>query len=134
MTPPRTVMLVDDSEPDNVFHDIVLRAAGFNGQLVVFDDPLPALQALTSASIKPDLVLLDINMPGVDGFGFASRLCAALPQADWPRVVMLSSSDLQEDRARALSIPIVAGYLTKPLAGASALALLAGQLPPDANN
>lgn len=115
MRPPLRLMLVDDNEADNVFHRVVLEAAGFRGELSVYESPVEALAAIGSGAEQPDLLLLDINMPQLDGFGFAERLQGALPAPAWPTVVILSSSSLAEDRARALAIPIVRGFITKPL-------------------
>jgi CheY-like chemotaxis protein len=122
-------MLVDDSDADNVFHRIVLEAAGFRGELFVHDSPVAALEAIRSGGVRPDLLLLDINMPQLNGFGFAQRLQDALPAPAWPKVVMLSSSSLDEDRERALAIPIVRGYITKPLTLQQAHRLQAGEGP-----
>jgi DNA-binding NarL/FixJ family response regulator len=45
------------------------------------------------AAVDPDLVLLDVNLPGIDGFEVAASLRARLPRA---RVVLLSSRELAD--------------------------------------
>lgn len=133
MIAPQRLMLVDDSEADNVFHGLVLQSTGYSGELQVFDCPMAALDAIAAATAPPELVLLDINMPRLDGFAFAERLQALLPRSRWPAVVMLSSSSLAVDRDRALALPIVLDYLTKPLTREQALRLQAGEVGPAAS-
>jgi two-component system NarL family response regulator len=58
---------------------------------------------------RPDVTLVDISMPGLDGITMVRRLRSAHPQA---RVLMLSSSEDQEDVLAALDAG-AAGYVTK---------------------
>ncbi len=110
------IVLIDDSEPDNVFHEMVLAAADFEGDVLAFDSPRAGIDYLLNQPDGPvDLVLLDINMPAIDGWGVLQALEGRLGQ--WPalRIYMLSSSASPEDKTRAASTPGVAGFLTKPL-------------------
>ena len=59
---------------------------------------------------RPDLVLLDLMMPGLDGFETLERLCAIRPR---PKVIVLSGRDEPEDRQRAASASL---FLVKPIA------------------
>ena len=73
------IVLVDDSEADNVYHEVVLRRAGFSGDLQVFEMAAPALDYLRRLPDGPVcLVLLDINMPGMDGWEFAAAAAPLL--------------------------------------------------------
>jgi DNA-binding response OmpR family regulator len=58
----------------------------------------------------PDLVLLDLMMPGLSGFETLERLCALEPR---PRVIVLSGRDESEDRSRAANANL---FLVKPVA------------------
>jgi CheY-like chemotaxis protein len=76
------------------------------------------------------LILLDINMPVMDGFAFLDAFEALTPEQRGGAVVaMLSSSSDPADRSRAQAYRSVAGYLTKPLDRAEAAGLLR-RLPP----
>jgi DNA-binding NarL/FixJ family response regulator len=59
--------------------------------------------------LEPDVVLMDVSMPVMDGFEATERITARLPSA---RVVMLTSSDDAADKARAHAAG-ASGYLTK---------------------
>jgi len=110
------IVLIDDSEPDNVFHEMVLAAADFEGDLKSFDLPQAGIDYLLQQPDGPvDLVLLDINMPAIDGWAVVQALQSSLPR--WPdmRIYMLTSSASPEDKALAASTPGVSGFLTKPL-------------------
>ena len=61
---------------------------------------------------RPSLVLLDVMMPGVDGWSVAARLAADEKERDIP-VVFLSARAADEDRLRAQELGAV-GYVVKP--------------------
>ena len=79
LTPVQRVVLVDDSENDNFFHEIALRKAGFGGEIRVFEGGEGALEFLLQDQIAVStVVFLDINMPGMNGFDVARALGARL--------------------------------------------------------
>ncbi|WP_018229073.1 response regulator [Methyloversatilis universalis] len=113
----RTVMLIDDSDADNFFHGLLIEQAGIAGDVMVFEWAEKALKWLTeNAGHAVDLILLDINMPRMNGFEFLEAFHALpdMQQGD-TRICMLSSSALDSERERALAFPRVSGFLTKPL-------------------
>lgn len=67
----------------------------------------------TVANERPDLVLIDVKMPGMDGFEVLVRIRAALQPAP-PRVIMLTSSENAADKARAAALG-ADGFVTKPI-------------------
>jgi CheY-like chemotaxis protein len=122
------IVLVDDNEADNVYHEVVLRRAGFDGDLQVFEMATDALEYLRALPDGPVcLVLLDINMPGMDGWEFATAAAPLLVEKPTLMLVMLTSSSAPEDMARARSMPELAGFITKPLTVEEAHRLLAGK-------
>jgi CheY-like chemotaxis protein len=104
-----TVLLVDD-EPDNI--ELLTRRLGRKGFAVV--PALSAAEALAkAASEKPDVVLMDLKMPVVDGFEATRRLKADPATAHLP-VIALTAHAMQEDRDRALAAGAVE-YESKPV-------------------
>ena len=122
------IILIDDNDADNFFHEIMIRRAGFNGALEIFESGPDALAFLEKEeSLVPTCIFLDINMPSMDGFEVATRLTTLIEQHPWVVLVMLTSSGNPLDKERALSISSVKGFVTKPLEVEKVSALL--QIP-----
>ncbi|QNP60854.1 response regulator [Paenacidovorax monticola] len=124
------VLLVDD---DEVACEGVMRSLRKNNihcQVVLAEDGLEALQILreehpTKAIQDPFLVLLDLNMPRMDGFEFLEAVRAD-PSLKETVVFVLTTSGREADRSRAYS-ENVAGYMVKSHVGPQ-FSLLAGFL------
>lgn len=114
--PPHRIILIDDSEADNLFHQIMIRRAGFKGEIQMFENSVEALEFLRAdTESKPTCILLDINMPVLNGFELAEKATPLLKGKPTMVVVMLTSSHSPEDQARAQGIDIIQGYVSKPL-------------------
>jgi CheY-like chemotaxis protein len=110
------IVLVDDNEADNVYHEIIIRKAGFKGDVQIFESGEDAIEYFRSDAMDvPSCIFLDINMPGLDGFGVAEQATPLLANKPAVMLLMLTSSGSPADRERAASLPIIKGYLTKPL-------------------
>lgn len=110
MTPRlRTVLLIDDQEADNYLHRRTIERSGAAESIVVHDSGQGALDYL-AAHEAPDLILLDLNMPGMTGWEF-------LDAHDDPQsvIVIVSTSSNPADHDRARAHPSVAGFCAKPL-------------------
>src|SRR5437870_9147604 len=68
---PEMILVVDDDPDIARFVEVNLRSAGFD--VAVATDGEEALRR--AEEIRPDLVLLDVMMPRIDGFEVAQRLC-----------------------------------------------------------
>lgn len=113
-----TVLIVDDHEVFRSSAAALLQAEGFTTVGGVADGG-GAVDAVKR--LRPDVVLLDVQLPDLDGFVVAERL-AAIP--DPPRVVLISSRD-GASYGRRLERAPVCGFLAKrELSGASLAALL----------
>ncbi|MBI2876557.1 MAG: MEDS domain-containing protein [Candidatus Tectomicrobia bacterium] len=105
----RRILLVDDNEDAAVMLAMLLEMTGHEVR-IVYDGPSALVMA---GEYRPEVVLLDIGMPGMDGYEVARRLRRqeALPQM---RLIALTGYGQEEDRQRARE----AGfdhYLTKPI-------------------
>lgn len=108
------VCLIDDDPINNLLCEVMLRKSGYANEINVFLSGEEALGWLEMqpASAWPDVIFLDINMPGLDGWDVLKRLeTLARPV----RVKMLTSSVSDADRKKALGYPLVDDYLLKPL-------------------
>lgn len=130
MSPFERFILIDDNEADNVFHEIMIRRAGFTGEVLVFENGIDALKWFThDLDAVPTCVFLDINMPMMDGFEVAENAAPLIENKPTVMVVMLTSSGSPADKERALALPVIQGYVTKPLTSEQVKVLMA---PPSA--
>ncbi len=117
------VLVVDDSAADQFITKRLL--ATFDSSIAVLQayDGDEALRLLDTLAKSPDLILLDINMPAMNGHEFLEEYTSREMQA--AVVVMLTSSDQESDRERALAHKCVRRYIIKPLEVSDLEALLA---------
>ncbi|MBF0620864.1 MAG: diguanylate cyclase [Magnetococcales bacterium] len=102
------VLIVDD-EPGNI--RILKEILGNDFQIFFATDGEKALE-IASAE-RPDIVLLDIMMPGIDGFEVCRRLKAG-PMTSAIPVIFVTASISEDDEAKGLEIGAI-DYITKPL-------------------
>lgn len=112
MDPSRARVLIVDDQPANVLLlKEILAGAGYR-RLLGCTDPARAL-ALAPA-FEPDLVLLDLRMPRLDGFAVLRELRTRLPERGFLPVLVLTADCDAEARRRALAAG-AHDFLTKPL-------------------
>jgi len=99
------IMVVDDSQAVRLSVKRILTEAGYD--VVIARDGEEAIALLSE---EPNLVVLDVNMPGLDGYGFCERL-NSLGKSDLP-VVFLTSV---ESKALELLGDQYGAYLNKPV-------------------
>ena len=104
-----TILVVDDSITTRTLEKGILEAAGY--RVVVCVDGQDALERLRAEVEPVDLVLADVEMPRLDGFGLVQALRADDRFARLPLILMTSRGDAQ-DVARGLDLGADA-YLTK---------------------
>jgi len=117
-----TILIVDDTPANLSVLVDTLSETGY--KLMVAEDGEDAI-AQTSR-VQPDLVLLDVMMPGVDGFETCRRLKAQPATQDIPIIFMTALTDTAE-KVRAFSAGAV-DYITKPIQHEEALARISTHL------
>jgi diguanylate cyclase (GGDEF)-like protein len=104
------VMMVDD-EPLNIeVTQVHLEEAGYT-RFVSTDDPLQALELVNAR--RPDVLLLDLMMPGMSGFEILERMGASNVLQDVPTIVLTSSTD-PRTKLKALELGAT-DFLAKPV-------------------
>jgi CheY-like chemotaxis protein len=105
----KKVLVADDKETSRELVRTVLENSGYE----VFE-AADGIEALRQArEIRPDLIILDLHMPGVDGFGVVLELRRDDEFSSTP-IMALTASAMQGDQERALSAGFT-GYLSKPI-------------------
>ena len=117
------VLVVEDNPANLMLVRAVLQRAGYRTAEARSGEE--ALQHL--AASKPDLILMDIQLPGLDGLELTRRLKADPATTAIP-VVALTAHAMSDDRARALAAGCD-GYLAKPINTRTLAAELASLLP-----
>jgi DNA-binding NarL/FixJ family response regulator len=111
------VLIVDDHAPFRALARMVLAADGFD----VVGEACDGAHALDRArDLRPDVVLLDVQLPGTDGFGVAEALAGQPPA---PVVVLVSSRSLADYGHRVADSP-ARGFIDKAELSGAALRLV----------
>lgn len=114
------ILLVDDDPDDNFLHQLVIDDSGYCEQVQIAENGQQALAYLTNQAApdycRPEVILLDINMPGMNGFEFLAEY-EKLDATYQAKVVlmMLTTSLNPDDLKRANGHGVVIGYQSKPL-------------------
>jgi len=114
---PSKILVVDDSKLIHKMFDMMLRQY----QLVHALDGREALNVLTAHG-DVDLILLDVNMPNMNGLEFLEQIKGDAAFADIP-VVMISTEGTEEDTQRGLEAGAVA-YIKKPFRNEEILGMI----------
>ena len=115
----KKVLLIDDDEVNNFINARLLKKLSVAENIQIScngAEGLRYLQQLPPHSADfPDLLLLDINMPVMDGFEFLQRFSTIDFERKRPVVIMLTTSSNEKDLYQVKQFTEVAGYLNKPL-------------------
>jgi diguanylate cyclase (GGDEF)-like protein len=104
-----TILIVDDTPTNLAILVDYLAEQGFD--IAVAMDGLSALEHISET--RPDLILLDVRMPGIDGFETCRRLKAQKETSNLPVIFMTALSDT-EDKVKGFQVGAV-DYVTKPI-------------------
>jgi twitching motility two-component system response regulator PilH len=104
----RTILIVEDSQVDRARLEKLLSSNGF--QVATAENGEQALASVKRS--KPDAILMDVNMPGMDGFAATRALRGDAETKDIP-VVLVTAKDQKADKAWGQMLG-ARGYVTKP--------------------
>ncbi len=109
MTATPVILVVEDNEVNQLLTASVLDREGF--EVEVAGTPQQAMELL--AAHQPDLILMDIQLPGMDGLALTRRIKADPATADIT-IVALTAHAMTGDREQTLDAGC-AGYISKPI-------------------
>lgn len=122
----KNILLIDDDETTNFLTRITIKKTNLG---IVIDDCQNGQEGLeffqdlqkNPNAVAPDIILLDLNMPILDGWQFLDEFQQFNSNA---HVYIMSSSNYPEDIEKASTYPLVKGYIVKPLTTEKAIELL----------
>jgi twitching motility two-component system response regulator PilH len=104
----RSILIVDDNPSDRLRLEKLLSEAGY-----LVATAVDGSQAVSSAKrSKPDAILMDVNMPEMDGYAATRALHADAETKDIP-VILVTAKDQKADKAWGQMLG-AKGYITKP--------------------
>jgi CheY-like chemotaxis protein len=114
-----TILIVDDHADFRVRMRALLEAEGF----IVVGEAADGVSAVEAAhSLNPDLVLLDIGLPDIDGFEVARRI----PDGSRPLAIVLTSSRPATEYGRRLASSAAVSFIAKDDLSGSAIRAVLG--------
>lgn len=125
MTDPMQILIVDDEPNILLSLQFLMKKAGYEVRTAT--DGEQALAEITRA--KPDLVLLDVMMPKLDGFTVCQRI-RTTPEWHDVRIIMLTARGRDVEREKGLALG-ADDYITKPFSTKDAIDRVAAALNKD---
>ncbi|RZM28950.1 MAG: response regulator [Pedobacter sp.] len=119
----RKILIIDDDPIVLFLHETILGDSAKGAAVLTFESGTLAQEYIIKHKSDELLLLLDINMPVVNGWQLLDFLSTVSFQSEIA-VLMVTSSVNDSDKEKALSYPMVNGFLIKPLTPVALLALL----------
>jgi CheY-like chemotaxis protein len=125
-----SLYVVDDDAMYQYIAKQTIESAGYTGAIHIFSNGLEAISAIQenagSSDKLPDMIMLDLNMPVMDGWGFLKNYELIKPRVAKEILIYIVTSSFNPlDVNRAKSISDVTGYVVKPITRQKFLDLLA---------
>lgn len=107
---PHTILVVDDSPTVLKFVSFSLKNGGY--KVVTATDGMDAIEKISNMTGTIDLIVTDLNMPNLDGYGLIGTLRQNDEHKDTP-IIILSSEEDENDKERGIQVG-ANSYLVKP--------------------
>ena len=106
----QTILVVDDSPTVVKFLSFSLKEKGYD--VLTARDGMDALEKMSNLEKNVDLIITDLNMPNLDGYGLIEAVRESPDHQETP-IIILSSEQGDEDRERGMTVG-ASSYLVKP--------------------
>lgn len=113
----KKVLLIDDDDIVNSINSVIIKHAKFADEVQSINsvpNAIDSLSQMKSSGNVPEVIFLDLNMPGHDGWDFIDEY-QKLGINGSTKVIMLTSSISLKDEERASSSDCITAFISKPL-------------------
>jgi CheY-like chemotaxis protein len=112
-----SILLVDDDSTNNFLNELLLKQLGVTDHLVTAEDGAQALDLLTKPNnpVEPALLLLDVNMQGMNGIEFLEAYKQLPGTQSAPTVIIMLTTTMDARDLSRLDELGIAGLVSKPL-------------------
>jgi CheY-like chemotaxis protein len=107
---PLTILLAEDNAYNQKLATLVLKQMGYKADLA--GNGLEAIQAVERQHY--DVILMDVQMPEMDGLEATRKICARWPRGERPQIIAMTANAMQGDREMCLQAGMD-DYLSKPI-------------------
>jgi len=107
------ILVIEDSEADQFLFKLLAEEQYPELEIIQAYDGQQAHEMLTTTDLKPDIIFLDINMPRMNGYEFLEATQDIIIEKN-TTVFMLTSSNQESDKTKALGYTCVRDYVEKP--------------------
>jgi len=112
----KTCLLIDDNYIDNFVTRRILEGGNFAEKVVVLQSATDAISSLRAGAVKPDVIFLDIRMPGMGGFEFLQEYDKLeIENKQAIKIFMLSSSLDPTDLKKSSNNKYITQFIHKPI-------------------
>ncbi|MFV8327716.1 response regulator transcription factor [Flavobacterium sp. ZS1P14] len=116
----KIIWVIDDDAIYQIIVNKIIQRSEMFSVISAFKNGKDAIEALQNSlkniELLPDIVLLDINMPIMDGWEFMEEMGVLKPQINKQIIIYIVSSSIAvEDKNKSKTYPDILGYLSKPI-------------------
>jgi two-component SAPR family response regulator len=107
------ILIIDDNVSDVFLLKEILKTVNFAEHVLEFDNSVKALNFLKTRQVVPELIFIDLKMPGIAGFEFIKRFMNEFPHPT--KFIIVTASENADDIKTSGNFDNVLSYFVKPI-------------------
>ncbi|NQZ75652.1 MAG: response regulator [Ekhidna sp.] len=109
------ILLIDDDPTVNFLNRVFIEKSDLGAKTTVITFAKDALDQIGKGTLQPAIILLDLNMPKMDGWQFVEQFQKLPSDKQQSKIIILSSTINPSDKEKANQIPEIVDFISKPL-------------------